>query len=257
MSLPYMPFYVSDFEADTSHLSLAEDGAYNRLLRLCWRTSGCSIPDDNQWIMRRLRVDEQTYFEIVRPVIDEFFKTKKARLFSPRLSEIFRESKTTHKKRSEAGKKGGRPRKPLKRMKTDESPEKAGIKPGQSNQNQNQSNPPTVPPGDELDRAVEAWNEMATKHDLPTANLIEKRRPKLKARLQEVGGIDGWREAVALVPTSGFLLHGSKDRDWKANIDWLLKPDSITRMREGDFGCGLAAPEDAEFQKLYAPGGSW
>ena len=32
--LPYFPLYPTDFEADTSHLTLEEDGAYNRLLRL-------------------------------------------------------------------------------------------------------------------------------------------------------------------------------------------------------------------------------
>jgi uncharacterized protein YdaU (DUF1376 family) len=31
MSLPYFPMYPTDFEAKTSHLTLAEDGAYNRL----------------------------------------------------------------------------------------------------------------------------------------------------------------------------------------------------------------------------------
>ncbi|MCP5097247.1 MAG: YdaU family protein, partial [Chloroflexi bacterium] len=36
MSLPYFPMYPTDFEADTSHLTLEEDGAYNRLLRLMW-----------------------------------------------------------------------------------------------------------------------------------------------------------------------------------------------------------------------------
>lgn len=151
MSLPYMPFYVSDFEGDTAHLSLAEDGAYNRLLRLCWRTPGCSIPDDDAWIQRRMRVSEQDFREIVRPILDEFFEVKKARLFSPKLLKIFRESKITHKKRSEAGKKGGRPVKSMKSNETDErravSPAKAGIKPGQSNQNHNQVNnkPPIVP----------------------------------------------------------------------------------------------------------------
>lgn len=51
MSLPYFPMFPTDFEAKTSHLTLAEDGAYNRLLRLMWMTPGCSLPDDDAWIM--------------------------------------------------------------------------------------------------------------------------------------------------------------------------------------------------------------
>jgi uncharacterized protein YdaU (DUF1376 family) len=63
MSLPYFPMYPSDFEAKTSHLTLLEDGAYNRLLRLCWMTPGCSIPADEAWIMRRKTLLEWRGFE--------------------------------------------------------------------------------------------------------------------------------------------------------------------------------------------------
>lgn len=35
MGLPYFPLYVDDYEADTPHLTLEEDGAFSRLLRLC------------------------------------------------------------------------------------------------------------------------------------------------------------------------------------------------------------------------------
>jgi len=55
MSMPYFPMFPTDFEADTSHLTLAEDGAYNRLLRLVWMSPGCSLPDDDAWILRRMR----------------------------------------------------------------------------------------------------------------------------------------------------------------------------------------------------------
>ena len=88
MSLPYFPFYPSDFEAKTSHLSLEEDGAYNRLLRLMWMTPGCSLPDDPVWIARRLRVDAATYDRVVAPVIAEFFKrARKRRVWTSPLIE--------------------------------------------------------------------------------------------------------------------------------------------------------------------------
>lgn len=71
--LPSMPLYVDDFEAATSHLTLEEDGAYNRLLRLCWRSPRCSIPDDPAWVARRLRVDMATYERVIAPLLEEFF----------------------------------------------------------------------------------------------------------------------------------------------------------------------------------------
>lgn len=107
MSLPYFNLYPRDFEADTSHLSLEEDGAYNRLLRLCWMAPECSLPDDDAWIMRRMRVDEATYDRVVRPLISEFFSRKSGRVSNPRLSKEFSTSTEKHGRRVSAGKAGG------------------------------------------------------------------------------------------------------------------------------------------------------
>lgn len=151
MSIPYIPLYVADYEADTAHLSLEEDGAYNRLLRLCWRTPGCSLPDDHSWIMRRLRVDQETFQRAVLPVLDEFFVVEKtgrgsgeARLMSPRLREEYKRVNATSKKRAEAGRKGGRKPNPPETNDNPPSRAEAGQKPGLSIQNQNQNYNQTV-----------------------------------------------------------------------------------------------------------------
>lgn len=126
MSLPYFPLYVTDYEADTSHLTPEEDGIYMRLLRLMWMTPGCSVPDDPKWIARRLRVSPGDFDRAVAPIIDEFCCRKKGRVFSPRLMREFEKISDTRYKRSVAGKKGGRPRKPLKNSETTTSRAKSG-----------------------------------------------------------------------------------------------------------------------------------
>lgn len=108
MSLPYFPMYPTDFEADTAHLNLEEDGAYNRLLRLMWMTPGCSIPDDPAWIARRMRVDMVTFLRLIEPIIGEFCQRKNGRVLSPRLQREWKKADETSRKRSEAGKRGGR-----------------------------------------------------------------------------------------------------------------------------------------------------
>jgi uncharacterized protein YdaU (DUF1376 family) len=123
-----MPLYVADYEADTAHLSPEEDGIYTRLLRLCWRTPGCSIPDDPDWIARMMRVTPDYFAEKVTPILGEFFKRRKARLFSPRQQREFDRIKSTSEKRSSAGKKGGRPAKALNIHVPTESPAKANEK---------------------------------------------------------------------------------------------------------------------------------
>jgi uncharacterized protein YdaU (DUF1376 family) len=125
VSLAYFPFYPTDYEAKTAHLSLEEDGCYNRLLRLCWTTPGCSLPDDRAWLMRRLRVDDETYDRVVAIVIGEFFKRRRGRIYSPRLMEVFEETSAAHNRRVKAGQKGGRPRKALENKETEQSNAKA------------------------------------------------------------------------------------------------------------------------------------
>ena len=111
---PYMPIYVAVFGAEPGDFTISGDGAYNRLLRLCWLTRGCSIPDDPAWIARRMRCDADEYHSLVAPVLSEFFSRRNGRLFQKRQLKEWRRAEMLAKKRSEAGKKGGRPRNPLK-----------------------------------------------------------------------------------------------------------------------------------------------
>ena len=108
MSLPFFNMYPTDFEADTSHLTLAEDGAYNRLLRLMWMTPGCSLPDDDSWIMRRMRCTSDEDRALVLVIIEEFFERENGRVSNARLAREFIKSDDAHKKRVSAGSKGGK-----------------------------------------------------------------------------------------------------------------------------------------------------
>ena len=126
MSLPYFPMYPTDFEADTSHLTLEEDGAYNRLMRLMWLSPGCTLPDDPAWIARRMRIDLATYERLVVPLIEEFFSKAKGRIFQKRLLKEFVAATDTHKKRSDAAKKRVVTRNALKDNNSDASRAHAG-----------------------------------------------------------------------------------------------------------------------------------
>lgn len=108
--LPSMPLFVDVFEAATSHLTLEEDGAYNRLLRLCWRTSGCTIPNDPSWIAKRLRLSADDFERVVRPLIDEFFTVENGRLFQKRQRKEFEYVTNIIAVRKEAGSMGGKAR---------------------------------------------------------------------------------------------------------------------------------------------------
>jgi len=101
----YLPYYIDDYEAATAHLTPEEDGIYMRLIRLCWRTPGCTIPNDIDWIARKMRMpNEQTK---IQPLLEEFFKLKNNRFYQKKLLTIYSSKMKTLKARKEAGKSGG------------------------------------------------------------------------------------------------------------------------------------------------------
>lgn len=116
--MPYIKLFLDDYEAATAHLSLEEDGAYNRLLRLCWRQTDCTIPDDEAWIRRMLRCDQATFDRAVKPVLSEFFSVSRGRLFQKRLREEFEAGKLLREAKRTAGKLGGK----AKSTKTKDNP---------------------------------------------------------------------------------------------------------------------------------------
>lgn len=104
--LPYLPLYLDAFGGAVAHLTLEEEGAYFRLLRLSWETPGCTIPTDPKWIARKLRVSMEDYQNVVVPILDEFFSTRRGRYYQKRLMTEWVKANDKVRVRSEAGKKG-------------------------------------------------------------------------------------------------------------------------------------------------------
>jgi hypothetical protein len=88
--------------------------------------------------------------------------------------------------------------------------------------------------------AVDAWNDLAGRIGLPAVQrLTTARAAALRARLIEVGGIDGWLAALAKIEASPFLRgeggHGQGHEGWRCNFDWLISQRGFTRLLEGAF----------------------
>lgn len=239
MSLPYFPLYPDDFEADTAHLTLAEDGAYNRLLRLCWRTPGCKIPADEVWIFRRMRAHTEADHEVIRTILDEFFSTAAGKMFSRKLLKIYEETNLAHQKRVAAGSKGGRA-KALKINKTTSSnavakPKQPELEPEPIRETPKgvlSSQPPAI---DEIAEAVAEYNLATARAGWPKVQTLSKpRRTALAARLKEAGGLDGWKAALEKAETSPFLT-GQTSRPFFASFDFLTKQANFTKLMEGNY----------------------
>jgi uncharacterized protein YdaU (DUF1376 family) len=127
--LPILPLWVTKYEGKCAHLTLEEDGAHTRLLRLCWQTPGCTIPSDPLWIARRMRVDMPTYDRVVAPILSEFFVVENGRWHSYRLLAEYQRVMRKTQARKHAGAKGGK----AKALKSGQStPSNAKILPEQT-----------------------------------------------------------------------------------------------------------------------------
>jgi len=71
MSRPWMPLYISDFLADTGHLTAPEVGAYMLLIMHYWQKGG--LPDDERLIARIARLSAAEWQES-RDVLAMLFK---------------------------------------------------------------------------------------------------------------------------------------------------------------------------------------
>lgn len=92
-----------------------------------------------------------------------------------------------------------------------------------------------LPDPDPPQLAFDAWNDLAIDLALPIAQVLTpERKTKLRRRLEECGGLEGWAAALARIRGSPFLL-GKNDRRWKADLDFVLQKKSFTRLMEGSY----------------------
>jgi uncharacterized protein YdaU (DUF1376 family) len=83
MAVPYMPLYVADYQADTSHLTTVEHGAYLLLIMCYWQRRE-KLPDDDRKLARIAGVGPREWARI-RPTISEFFQIDRSGWFHSRI----------------------------------------------------------------------------------------------------------------------------------------------------------------------------
>lgn len=91
-----------------------------------------------------------------------------------------------------------------------------------------------------IDEAHALWNAAAKRQGWATVmRLTDARKKALKSRLKEYHGIEAWTAALAKAEASSFLT-GKTERSnghehWKFNFDFMIKPNSFTKLMEGGY----------------------
>ena len=81
----HIPLFVDSYLADTTHLTTEQHGAYLLLLMAAWRTSDCSLPQDENRLASIAGVSVAKWRKI-GPTILEMWTCEKGRCFQKRLS---------------------------------------------------------------------------------------------------------------------------------------------------------------------------
>lgn len=87
----------------------------------------------------------------------------------------------------------------------------------------------------DYDEITEKWNEINP--TLPSiSRWTPQRKKKLRTLLQNTScDLQDLYKAFAIIASVAFL-NGKNDREWRADIDWLLRrPDALTRLLEGGY----------------------
>ena len=89
-------------------------------------------------------------------------------------------------------------------------------------------------------QVIDDWNEMAKTCDLPQPRGLPRngsaRHKALRTRVKEPAWLEDYPAALAKIPQSTFLVGQAQDGGtWKANLDWFLRPDTVSTILEGKY----------------------
>jgi hypothetical protein len=99
---------------------------------------------------------------------------------------------------------------------------------------------------------IKLWAEKCPK--LPQVRtLTEARKKHLRSRWRENSDLTIWSDVLDRISKSKFC-NGDNDRGWCADIDFLLRPDTITKVLEGKYDSKEKVTDDAlaSLRRKYA-----
>jgi uncharacterized protein YdaU (DUF1376 family) len=109
---PAMPFYTDAYLADTTHLTTEEHGAYLLLLFAAWRSPGCSLKDDDTFLVRVAKVSLDRWNKRLKPVMLPFWQVRDGRWTQKKQQSVREKLGAIAEKRAKAARQGRKP-KPL------------------------------------------------------------------------------------------------------------------------------------------------
>lgn len=102
---------------------------------------------------------------------------------------------------------------------------------------------------DQYQQILNTYNDSCGK--LPKATkLTDKRKRAIRICFEQGFTLDDFRAAVkkaALIP----FFNGNGDRNWRANFDFIIKPDNLQKIIEDTYGSGQENSHSYDINKLF------
>lgn len=249
---PALPLWTDAFLGDTLHLSAEEVGCYLLLLMVAWRSPDNALPDNDEDLARYCRVSLRRWKTKIRPRLEPFFSVTIAQTWRQKRLDAERNFVVQKRKQqSEAGTASA-----LKRKETASTDD--GVPLQRSVQRKgNENSTPTpipIPKRKEVEEMAQIWNGLCGAAGLAeVVKLHDTRRKQLGKRLVEDfdNDMEQWRAYCQRIAASEFLTGRAppgpdRDKPFKADIDWVLKPANLAKIVEGKYSVEPAANGSGE-----------
>lgn len=105
----FMPLWIGDYLADTTHLNTEQHGTYLLLLMAYWRRGG-PLPADDHFLSRHARMTMYKW-KALRPIVAAFFSEVDGLWVNKRADEELAKAERKYKNLAAAGRKGAETRK--------------------------------------------------------------------------------------------------------------------------------------------------
>ena len=214
---PAFQFYPSAFLASTLPMTLKETGAYIKLL--CWQWEQGDIPADTPSLCRILHCTKRE-FDSVWKTLRVKFVQEDGRLRNPRLEHERMKQAEYRVKQAKHGKRGAKARwaTPL-----------APHSPPMPLESVPVSQSSTIQP----EQVRDLWNQTMTAPIPQVRMLTDKRRAKLRTRLEELPDLTAWTKLFQYLNTQDWCrANGSGTHPhWTATLDWIISSET-TLMKQ-------------------------
>lgn len=248
---PMMPVFIDALLGDTLHLSAEEFGAYCLLLFATWRNNGRALADDDRKLARICRVTEDRWRKRIKPALHGFFAISDGFWHQKRLEKEWKYVEDFAKEQSRKGRLSALKRwgngvtDPSVRLKPDGNPHTH--KRSSSNEelksipNGIESGKAQTPPyRDAPAMMTKIWNEECGVITSARAPNLTRRSNCIRRWREDFGSDPGqWRAYCRQIAASPFL-RGESARGWRADLDWVLKPENLSHILEGRYDDRLA-----------------